>query len=235
MMNLRFSIQNDESAVLYPKWWIGGSLSEMVDCFLFIKYIQMSLLTKMQFKLDNLLNQVSKLIPSASGKILYNKWVLYFIFVVGIYDVIHFYQRGNMVAFAIFFIVGFLTSFFCKNMIVIIVSAIAVSHIVAYGNKMTEGFDEGVEEEEGFEEKEEEEGFEEGVDGEDESEEKKSEEKKTNEKKTDDSEEEFTDGTAQLLSDMNKLLKQTEDVVKSSTTQGAVKQGFATMGFSEYK
>ena len=195
----------------------------------------MSLLTKMQFKLDNLLNQVSKLIPSASGKILYNKWVLYFIFVVGIYDVIHFYQRGNMVAFAIFFIVGFLTSFFCKNMIVIIVSAIAVSHIVAYGNKMTEGFDEGVEEEEGFEEKEEEEGFEEGVDGEDESEEKKSEEKKTNEKKTDDSEEEFTDGTAQLLSDMNKLLKQTEDVVKSSTTQGAVKQGFATMGFSEYK
>ena len=198
----------------------------------------MSLLTKMQFKLDNLLNQVSKLIPSASGKILYNKWVLYFIFVVGIYDVIHFYQRGNMVAFAIFFIVGFLTSFFCKNMIVIIVSAIAVSHIVAYGNKMTEGFDE---EEEGFEEeKEEEEGFEEGVDGEDDSEEKKSEEKKSEEKnpkekKTDDSEEEFTDGTAKLLSDMNKLLKQTEDVVKSSTTQGAVKQGFATMGFSEYK
>jgi hypothetical protein len=195
----------------------------------------MSLLTKMQFKLDNLFNQVSKLIPSASGKILYNKWVLYFIFVVGIYDVIHFYQRGNMVAFAIFFIVGFLTSFFCKNMIVIIVSAIAVSHIVAYGNKMTEGFDEEVEEEEGFEEEKEEEGFEEGVDGEDESEENKSEEKKPKEKKTDDSEEEFTDGTAQLLSDMNKLLKQTEDVVKSSTTQGAVKQGFATMGFSEYK
>jgi hypothetical protein len=187
----------------------------------------------MQFKLDNLLNQISKLIPSASGKILYNKWVLYFIFVVGIYDVIHFYQRGNMVAFAIFFIVGFLTSFFCKNMIVIIVSAIAVSHIVAYGNKMSEGFEEK-EEEEGFEEKEEEEGFEEGVDGEDNSEEKKTEEKKPKEKTTD-SEEEFTDGTAQLLSDMNKLLKQTEDVVKSSTTQGAVKQGFATMGFSEYK
>lgn len=193
----------------------------------------MSLLTKMQFKLDNLLNQISKLIPSASGKILYNKWVLYFIFVVGIYDVIHFYQRGNMVAFAIFFIVGFLTSFFCKNMIVIIVSAIAVSHIVAYGNKMTEGFEEK-DEEEGFEEEKDEEGFEEGVDGEDESEEKKTEEKKPKEKTTD-SEEEFTDGTAQLLSDMNKLLKQTENVVKSSTTQGAVKQGFATMGFSEYK
>ena len=33
-------------------------------------------------------------------------------------------------------------------MIVVIVSAIAVSHIVAYGNKMSEGFDEGLEEEE---------------------------------------------------------------------------------------
>ena len=31
-------------------------------------------------------------------------------------------------------------------MIVIIVSAIAVSHIVVYGNKMSEGFEEGVEE-----------------------------------------------------------------------------------------
>jgi len=191
----------------------------------------MSLLTKMQFKLENLLNQISKLIPSASGKILYNKWVLYFIFVVGIYDVIHFYQRGNMVAFAIFFIVGFLTSFFCKNMIVIIVSAIAVSHIVAYGNKMSEGFEEK-EEEEGFEEEKDEEGFEEGVDGEDESEEKKTEEKKPKEKTTD-SEEEFT--TQQLLSDMNNLLKRTEDIVTSSTTQGAEKQGFTTMGFSEYK
>lgn len=194
----------------------------------------MSLLTKMQFKLENLLNQVSKLIPSASGKILYNKWVLYFIFIVGMYDVIHFYQRGNTVAFAIFFIVGFLTSFFSKNMIVIIVISIAVSHIVAYGNKMSEGFEE---KEEGGEE---EEGFEEGVDGEDEdSEEKKTEEKKTEEKKTEekktDSEEEFTDGTAQLLSDMNKLLKQTEDVVKSSTTKGVEKQGFTTMSYAEYK
>jgi len=31
MMNQEFSIRNDESAVLYPKWWIGGSLSEMMN------------------------------------------------------------------------------------------------------------------------------------------------------------------------------------------------------------
>lgn len=202
----------------------------------------MSLLSKMQFKLDNLLYRVSKLIPSASGKILYNKWVLYFIFIVGMYDVIHFYQRGNTVAVAIFFIIGFLTSFFSKNMIVIIVSAIAVSHIVAYGNKMSEGFEEEKEEEEGFEEEEkEEEGFEEGANGEDNAdEEKNTEEKNTEEKKekkekkSESESEEFTNGTAQLLSDMNKLLQKTEDVVKSSTTKGADRQGFSTM-YAEYK
>jgi hypothetical protein len=193
----------------------------------------MSLLSKMQFKLDNLLYRVSKLIPSASGKILYNKWVLYFIFIVGMYDVIHFYQRGNTVAVAIFFIIGFLTSFFSKNMIVIIVSAIAVSHIVAYGNKMSEGFEEK-EEEEGFEE--EEEGFEEGANGEDNADEEKNteEKKEKNEKKSDSESEEFTDGTAKLLSDMNELLQKTEAVVKSSTTQGADRQGFSTM-YAEYK
>jgi len=202
----------------------------------------MSLLTKMQFKLENLFNRLCKLIPSASGKMLYNKWVLYFIFILGIYDVIHFYQRGNTMAVAIFVIVGFLTSFFSKNMIVIIVSAIAVSHIVAYGNKMSEGFeDDDKEKEEGFEE--EEEGFEEGVEGEDDTEEEKPKEKKTKpdteseEKKT--TSEEFAPaiddkGTEQLLANMNKLLKQTEGMVKTSTTEGTSKEKFTSM-YAEYK
>jgi len=196
----------------------------------------------MQFKLENLFNRLCKLIPSASGKMLYNKWVLYFIFILGIYDVIHFYQRGNTMAVAIFVIVGFLTSFFSKNMIVIIVSAIAVSHIVAYGNKMSEGFeDDDKEKEEGFEE--EEEGFEEGVEGEDDTEEEKPKEKKTKpdteseEKKT--TSEEFAPaiddkGTEQLLANMNKLLKQTEGMVKTSTTEGTSKEKFTSM-YAEYK
>jgi hypothetical protein len=203
----------------------------------------------MQFKLENLFNRLCKLIPSASGKILYNKWILYFIFVVGIYDVVHFYQRGNTMAVAIFFIVGFLTSFFSKNMIVIIVSAIAVSHIVAYGNKMTEGFEEK-EEEEGFEEKEEEEGFEEGVDGEDapqdsaadeknlqntimkETKQKETSEKKEASEKKEEEPESFkgNNGTAKILENMNELLKKTETMIKSSK-----QDGFTTMGYSEYR
>lgn len=195
----------------------------------------MSFLTKMQFMFENLLNRVTRMVPSASGKILYNKWILYFIFVVGIYDVVHFYQRGNIMAVAIFFIVGFLTSFFSKNMIVVIVSAIAVSHIVAYGNKMTEGLDEkeGLDEEEeekkeGMDDEEEdkkegledeEEGFAEGVD---EDEEEKPKKKKDEESDT------FTAN----IDKMQSLIKQTETMVKESK-----QQGFHTMSstYAEYK
>lgn len=105
-------------------------------------------------KIQNAFNQLLRYIPSSSGRMLTNKWVLIFIFVVGFYDVVQFYQRDNIMAFAIFFVVGFLTSFFSKNMIVIIVMAIAVSHLVAYGNKMSEGL-KGKEDEEDEEEEEE--------------------------------------------------------------------------------
>lgn len=190
----------------------------------------MSFLTKMQFMFENLFNRVTRMIPSASGKILYNKWILYFIFVVGIYDVVHFYQRGNIMAVAIFVIVGLLTSFFSKNMIVVIVSAIAVSHIVAYGNKMTEGLDEkeGLDEdEENFEEKEgleeEEEGFAEGKDDDEEDNEEKPKKKKSTDEEGD---------TFQAnIEKMQSLLNQTETLFKESK-----QQGFRTMSsYAEYK
>lgn len=191
----------------------------------------MSFLTKMQFMFENLFNQVMRLVPSASGKILYNKWVLYFIFVVGIYDVIHFYQRGNVVAVAIFVIVGFLTSFFSKNMIVVIVSAIAVSHIFAYGNKMTEGLENGEEDEEKVEEfgeEEEEEGFENEKEEEEEGfadEEEEEEEKKPKKKKADE-DDTFTSN----IEKMQNLLNQTEAMVKESK-----QEGFSPIRFAEYK
>ena len=192
----------------------------------------MSILTKMQFMFENLFNRVTRLVPSASGKILYNKWVLYFIFVVGIYDVIHFYQRGNITAVAIFVIVGFLTAFFSKNMIVVIVTAIAVSHIVAYGNKMTEGLenekdDEGFddEKEEGFAEgvdDEKEAGFAEGADGE--------EEVKPKKKKETDGEESTPETFTQNIKKMEGLLNKTEELLKESK-----QEGFSPIRFAEYK
>ena len=84
----------------------------------------------------------------ASLDLLTNKWVLYIMLILGVFDVFNFYQNGQMMSLYVFLFVGILTSFFCKNMIVIIVTAIAIAHIFTYGERMSEGFTEEEEEEE---------------------------------------------------------------------------------------
>ena len=180
----------------------------------------MAFIAKTLSLFENLFDRLMRMVPSASGKILYNKWILYFIFVVGLYDIIHFYQRGNTVAVAIFFIVGFLTSFFSKNMIVIIVSAIAVSHIFAYGNKMAEGF-EDEEEDEGFADEE----VEEDTKTEKKDEEKKDDEKKKKEEDVNDE----TDNFAMNIEKMQNILKQTESLLTESK-----QEAFSPIKYSEY-
>lgn len=93
----------------------------------------------------------SKLKKSSLGmstNLLTNKWALYIILILGIFDIFNFYQNGQMMSLYVFLFVGILTSFFSKNMIVVIVTSIAISHIFTYGEKMTEGFDAEEEEEE---------------------------------------------------------------------------------------
>ncbi len=199
-------------------------------------------MNKVMYMLQKLYYQILKLIPSSSGRMLNNKWILYFIFVVGLYDVIHFYQRGNIIAVAIFFVVGFLTSFFSKNMIVILVMAIAVSHLVTYGNKMSEGLTDGEEEEE-EEDEEEEEGFEGEEEEEEPKEEKPKEEKPKEEMTTTKSESKGESESSELLKKQNELMKKmselkplldkAESLFKTQTTDS-----FQTMNkssFSEYR
>jgi hypothetical protein len=112
----------------------------------------------------------------ASLNLLTNKWVLYIILILGVFDIFSFYQNGHTLSLYVFFIVGVLTSFFSKNMIVIIVSAIAISHIFTYGERMSEGFEEEEKEKEEEAEEEENEGF-------DEEEEKYEEQKEEGKKK----------------------------------------------------
>ena len=200
---------------------------------------------KIQQMLENLFNKLWRLVPSTYGGILTNKWVLYFIFFVGIFDVINFYQSGNITSVAVFVIVGFLTSFFSKNMIVVIVAAIAVSHLITYGNKVSEGLDEEDEDEEGFEEEDEEEGFEgeedddegfeEGAEEEDATEEKKKEEK-TDSFVTADKTNELLKKQTELMDNMNQLgplLQKAENMIKN----GSIKtEGFGGLSsYSEYK
>ena len=188
-------------------------------------------MNKILYMLQKLYYQMIGLIPSSSGRMLNNKWVLYFIFIVGIFDVIGFYQRSNLTAVAIFFTVGFLTSFFSKNMIVIIVMAIAVSHLVTYGNR------EGLKNKDGEEE---EEGFEEGIEDEEDEEE---EEGFKDKKEENDPKEKNDDKTGDLLKKQNELmdkinqleplLDKAQSLFKTQKTDGF--KNMDKMTFAEYR
>ena len=196
-------------------------------------------MNKIELMVTKLYYQMMKLIPSTSGGILTNKWILYFIFVVGFYDAIQFYQSGNMVAFAIFFVVGFLTSFFSKNMTVIIVMSIAVAHLVAYGNRQFEGLENKDEEKEveEEEEEEEEEGFE---DEESEEAADSTEDKKV--KKGKEEEETAENFESELVAKQNELIKSMDSLkplLKSLSSSDKKVDGFATMDslpkFADFK
>jgi hypothetical protein len=91
-------------------------------------------------KMDSMSKRVTDLLPSTKGGILTNKWILYLVLFFAIFDVFHFYQKGDLQSVMIFFIVGILVSFFSKNMVVILIIAIASTHMIRYGKRLTEGF-----------------------------------------------------------------------------------------------
>ena len=93
------------------------------------------------------------MIPSSSSVgMINNKWILYTVLLISIVDLFNFYTKGDTVAIAIFIAVGFLTTYFSKNMLVVLVLAIAVTHIARFGSASLEGM--SSEEEEADEEEE---------------------------------------------------------------------------------
>ena len=203
-------------------------------------------MNKIMYMFQKLYYQLLRLIPPTSGRMLNNKWVLYFIFVVSLFDLINFYQRNNLVAVAIFVVVGFLTSFFSKNMIVILVMAIAVTHLVTYGNR--EGLkngdgaaDDDDDVDEGFEEEEVDEGFEEGVDEEEDEEPEKAPEEEVPKEEmmttqNDNQTSELLKKQNELMVKMNQLqplLDKAENLFKTQKTDGF--QNMNKNTFAEYR
>ena len=69
--------------------------------------------------------------------LLQNKFVLYFICFLAIVDIVYLANVNDIRSIIILVLVGLLTSFFNKNMIVIIVFAICIAHILKYGTGNT--------------------------------------------------------------------------------------------------
>lgn len=122
------------------------------------------------------------MIPSSSSAgMINNKWILYAVLLISIVDLFNFYTKGDTVAIAIFIAVGFLTTYFSKNMLVVLVLAIAVTHIARFGSASLEGM--SSEEEEADEE--EEDKVDEGMADESSDDEEEEDDKKVTNKKAD--------------------------------------------------
>ena len=76
------------------------------------------------------------------NSILHNQIVLYIFVFMAVIDLIYFASSNDVRSLFTLVIVGFLTSFFSKNMIVIIFISLVFTHILKYGTNVTEGMEE---------------------------------------------------------------------------------------------
>lgn len=106
--------------------------------------------------------------------ILQNRLVLYFLLFIAIVDLFYSLQTSDFTAVFIFLIVGFVTSMFSRNMITVLSIALAGSHLIRFGTKISEGLEN--KDEETIDDK------------------KDNKNKKTEEEDNDDEEEELLDG-----------------------------------------
>ena len=110
-----------------------------------------------------------KSIASIPKSILYNRYVLYFVFAVAVGNIVQFMMQQDHISVLLMVVVGLLTSFFSKNMVVIMVVALVVANVLKYGTHLrVEGFkSDKDEDEDDEEEKDEEEMDEEDMDEQD--------------------------------------------------------------------
>jgi hypothetical protein len=109
-----------------------------------------------------------------SNSILHNRVLLYALLILALLDLFYLANSRDFTSVTIFILIGLLTSFFCKNMIVILFVSICITHILKYPRSL-----EGAENMNDDEDKEEKEDME-NEDGKEEDEKKESMENKKN-------------------------------------------------------
>ncbi len=73
--------------------------------------------------------------------LLYNTFVLYFILFISVAYLFFFMQTGNFRSVFVFLLVGFLTSFYSKNMIVVLTCALIGTRIISTMDSLHEGLE----------------------------------------------------------------------------------------------
>lgn len=93
------------------------------------------------------LNQLTKkltgdVLSQKNNIILHNVYVLYFIFFLSLANLYYLAISNDFLSVTIFILVGFLTSFFSKNMLIILFIALTLTNILKYGTSIrNEGFE----------------------------------------------------------------------------------------------
>ena len=100
---------------------------------------------------SNLVNK-SKDLSQISHNLLHNQIVLYVVFFIAVANLFHFVYSNDLMPVGIFIATGILTSFFSKNMVVIMILSMVVANIYRVGYGKKEGFGKNKEEEDGDEE-----------------------------------------------------------------------------------
>ena len=75
------------------------------------------------------------------SKMLENKYVLYFVFILAIINLFGYMITGNLNSIIFFILVGFLTTFFSKNMILIITVPLVLTSVLMVGKTVKESFE----------------------------------------------------------------------------------------------
>jgi hypothetical protein len=138
-----------------------------------------------------------------SNSILHNRVLLYALLILALLDLFYLANSRDFTSVTIFILIGLLTSFFCKNMIVILFVSICITHILKYPRSL-EGAknmndEEDEEEKENMENEEEEE--KENMENEEEEEDEKKENME-NKKNT----EEMTNEMKEFMEVQNKII-----------------------------
>ena len=92
----------------------------------------MALLGKFSVK-----NFKSSLFASNNNAIVHNRFVLYFIFLISLGNLFYMSMDGDVFSIILFALIGYLTSFFSKNMIIILFAALTFTNILKYGANIT--------------------------------------------------------------------------------------------------
>jgi uncharacterized membrane protein len=88
--------------------------------------------TKNNSRMNKMLNSISNRsnMNYTSKSWLYCRWILYIVFVLAIGNIYYLLLSGDYFTLAIFVLVAFLTTFFSKNMVVILCISLVISTII---------------------------------------------------------------------------------------------------------